>query len=81
VEDLNEAKAVMLQMNKFTTELNSIIRILIEQHFYIIAVAFIESINEAMQNLSEVGSEEQAHILIFFVQLIKRHALFSINKR
>lgn len=48
----------MLQMNKFTTELNSIIKVLIEQHFYIIAVAFIESINDVMQNLSEMGSEE-----------------------
>lgn len=47
----------MLQMNKFTTELNSIIKILIEQHFYIIAVAFIESINDVMQNLAEASNE------------------------
>jgi hypothetical protein len=48
----------MLQMNKFTTEINSIIKVLIEQHFYIIVVAFIESINDAMQSLSEIGSED-----------------------
>lgn len=34
-----------------------------------------------MQNLSETADDEQAYILIYFIQLIKRHALFSINKR
>jgi hypothetical protein len=34
-----------------------------------------------MQNLIETADEEQAYIFIYFIQLIKRHALFSINKR
>jgi hypothetical protein len=34
-----------------------------------------------MPKLNELENEEEAYIIIFFLQFVKRHALFSINKR
>jgi hypothetical protein len=34
-----------------------------------------------MSNLNDLEREEEAYLSIYFIELIKRYALFSINKR